>query len=92
MLEKKVQNWYNELPRELRVSENMVYPACYAEDDDDNDDLVIIPSMDDAQQNLDHVQERRRRVKNTVYGMQALLLQMARMCLQVLSSATLENT
>ncbi|GKZ28124.1 hypothetical protein AbraCBS73388_011273, partial [Aspergillus brasiliensis] len=38
MLKNKVQNWYDELPRRLRVCDNMIYPACNAEDDEDDDD------------------------------------------------------
>ncbi|QMW35689.1 hypothetical protein G4B84_011180, partial [Aspergillus flavus NRRL3357] len=43
----------------------------------DDDDDIIDPVHDDACNDSSNVHERRKRIKNSIYGMQALLLQLA---------------
>lgn len=84
-LEAKLHSWYADLPEALRLHpSDMSYPA-YDEfllgDRDynqDEDDEIIIPAYDDP---LLHSSEatrwRRRRIRTAIYGLQALLLQLA---------------
>lgn len=87
-LEAKLRNWHNDLPAALRLSDDMSYPPynglaspAMAMDGDDNDnnddDEIIIPASDDLLKGCSATQQRRRRIRNGIYGMQALLLQLA---------------
>ncbi|CAK7224167.1 hypothetical protein SCUCBS95973_005428 [Sporothrix curviconia] len=90
-LEAKLQNWYNALPPELRLSDEMAYPAYQgmvrrdggiAEDDDE----IIVPAQDpqnslhaESQESEESQTARRRRlrIRRGIYGLQALLLQLS---------------
>ena len=75
-LEHKLRKWYDDLPKALRLSEDLTYPACNEPVDNDDDD-VIIPAHDDLRKESSKTKRRRMKVKNAIYGLQALLLQLA---------------
>ncbi|BAE65464.1 unnamed protein product [Aspergillus oryzae RIB40] len=76
-LDRTLRRWYSELPRELRVSEMAARQDQGEERTPDDDDDIIDPVHDDACNDSSNVHERRKRIKNSIYGMQALLLQLA---------------
>lgn len=89
-LEAKLRNWYNDLPPALRLSDDMSYPpyktelalaaASTMDGDEDvlsEDDEIIIPASDDLLRGHEGTQRRRRRLRTSIYGLQALLLQLA---------------
>lgn len=76
-LDRTLHRWYSELPRELRVSEMATRQDQGEERTPDDDDDIIDPVHDDACNDSSNVHERRKRIKNSIYGMQALLLQLA---------------
>ncbi|KAE8326147.1 hypothetical protein BDV39DRAFT_206287 [Aspergillus sergii] len=75
-LDRTLRRWYSELPRELRVFETATRPDKEEgrTPDDDND---VIDLVHDACNDSRNVHERRKRIKNSIYGMQDLLLQLA---------------
>ncbi|CAK7199558.1 hypothetical protein SEUCBS139899_002238 [Sporothrix eucalyptigena] len=87
-LETKLQNWYNALPPELRLSDEMSYPA-YQEmvrrdgGIPEDDDEIIVPAQDtqnslqaDSEES-ETARRRRLRIRKGIYGLQALLLQLS---------------
>lgn len=84
-LETKLRNWYAELPDALRLlPSDMTYPAYdeLAQDDRDynqaEDDEIVIPAHDDSPRHASEAtRRRRRRIRLAIYGLQALLLQLA---------------
>ncbi|KAB8241680.1 hypothetical protein BDV35DRAFT_384716 [Aspergillus flavus] len=72
-----LRRWYSELPRELRVSEMATRQDQEKERTPGDGDDIIDPVHDDACNDSSNVHERRKRIKNSIYGMQALLLQLA---------------
>ncbi|KOC13051.1 hypothetical protein AFLA70_620g000450 [Aspergillus flavus AF70] len=76
-LDRTLRRWYSELPRELRVSEMATRQDQGEERTPDDDDDIIDPVHDDACNDSSNVHERHKRIKNSIYGMQALLLQFA---------------
>lgn len=79
-LEAKLQNWHNDLPDALRLANDMTYPD-YAklvegENVDDDDDILLL-AHDDLNMDSATVQKRRLRIRKGIYGIQALLLQLA---------------
>ncbi|KAJ2893257.1 hypothetical protein MKZ38_008852 [Zalerion maritima] len=80
-LDAKLRNWYNHLPQALRLSADMSYPPydqdCGKGGDDVDDDVTVIPAQDDPLKDSVKVQNRRCKVRRGIYGMQALLLQLA---------------
>ncbi|KAH7136274.1 fungal-specific transcription factor domain-containing protein, partial [Dactylonectria macrodidyma] len=78
-LERKLQNWYKDIPAILRLSVDMAYPA-YNElisSTDDDDDDVILPANDDPLKDSPPTRNRRLRIRKSIYGIQGLLLQLA---------------
>ncbi|KAH7160467.1 fungal-specific transcription factor domain-containing protein [Dactylonectria estremocensis] len=78
-LERKLQNWYTDIPVTLRLSKDMTYPG-YNElisSTDGDDDDVILPTNDDLLQNSPETRKRRVRIRKGIYGIQGLLLQLA---------------
>ncbi|KIX00125.1 uncharacterized protein Z518_10262 [Rhinocladiella mackenziei CBS 650.93] len=75
-LELQLSRWHNDLPKALRLSEDLTYPGC-KEPLDEDDDEIIIPASDDIDKSSSKVRERREKIKNAIYGIQALLLQPA---------------
>ncbi|CAI7654818.1 unnamed protein product [Penicillium pancosmium] len=74
-LDRALKEWHNDLPPFLRLPDSPDH-----NDVDlvrDGDDGVIIPGDDDRFQDSVHIRERRSRIKKSIYGMQALLLQVA---------------
>jgi hypothetical protein len=76
-LDRTLRRWYSELPKELRISERATCPDKEEERTPDDDDDIIDPVHDDACNDSRDVHERRKRIKNSIYSMQALLLQLA---------------
>ncbi|KAJ5766174.1 uncharacterized protein N7511_003790 [Penicillium nucicola] len=74
------EHMYQDLPAILRIPDK---PHCHDADTDvdvndcDGDDGIVFPEHDDIFLESVHLQERRARIKNSIYGMQALLLQVA---------------
>ena len=75
-LEHKLRKWFQDLPKALRLAENLTYPACN-EPVNNDDDEIIIPAYDDVHKNTSQVKKRRSKIKTAIYGLQALLLQLA---------------
>ena len=75
-LEHKLRKWYDDIPKALRLSKDLTYPP-FNQPVDNDDDQVIIPADDDLCKDPRQTKKRRTKVKNTIYGIQALLLQVA---------------
>lgn len=77
-LEARLQNWYQDLPKALRLLADMTYPGCEGDfGGGDDDDGVVIPMEDDLSSDGIKTRKRRSQIKKRIYGIQALLLQLA---------------
>ncbi|KAH6880731.1 fungal-specific transcription factor domain-containing protein [Thelonectria olida] len=78
-LEAKLQNWQNHVPNALRLTHDMTYPeySKLLDGEDVNDDDILLLANEDLTIDSAQVQKRRLRIRKGIYGIQALLLQLA---------------
>ncbi|KAK9367310.1 fungal-specific transcription factor domain-containing protein [Lipomyces kononenkoae] len=74
-LEAKLKQWYDQVPNLLKLRNDGSHTPNESSNDDEDEDDIIIPDADDNNSGSVSVKARRARIKQDIFSIQAVLLQ-----------------